>query len=805
MGLELRLVLRLFRRRPAFCLAVVATIGVALGAFTAIASLVYALLFEPLPFRQAERVVVVEAVVGQARGRLALREFRELSRDSRLLDGWSAYYRSQYNVTGNGTPAALTCTIGTSTLFDTLGVRPVLGDVWRQEEDFTRQYLVLLSHRLWQQRYGGRHDVVGSKIELDGAPYTVAGVLPRGFDFPVQTDIVRAVTDYNAPHVRRYSVIARLRPNVTIAQAQAELDGFSSQFAAEYPDANTGVRLEAMLLRDAYVGRARPFLWLLLIAAALLLAIACINVTSLLLSHTLSSSGDIAVRLALGAERRHLVRQSVLESLTLATLGAIGGALLARVALQTMSTMVRSNLPPWFRAEIPPAVWLAAAATTVLVAVVVGLVPALEALRTNISSHLRQDANRSAGSMRQQRLRRGLLAGQAAFAALLLVVAGVLVDGLRDLLRLDPGFDSRGVLTFRVDPPFVRYPDIATTSEFYRRAIDSLLSQPGIEAAGTNSVIPFANLDVTSPRVAAEGRTAPGEEPFAHLQIVDPHYFRAMGIPLQRGRGFDRTDDRSALAVAVISARTARRLWSGDDPIGRRLRVVWNQDGTTAGGGTSLSLTVVGIVGDVRFSGIDDELGLDVYAPNTQLFAGDSYFVVRSRTTAGAVERAIRPAIDAVDRDQSVFDVQSIDARIAGVLWQHRVAALALGVFGAIALGLAVFGTYAVTAHTVAASGREIGIRLALGSPSRRLIWLVARRWLLPVFVGVATGLALGAALSEIFGGLLGVAGRPSAAAAGLLPVVLVLASVTACIVPVYRAVITVRLVDVLKDSPPGG
>lgn len=798
---DLRTVVRLFHRRPGFCLAIVLTLGVALGAFTAIASLVYALLLAPLPFTHADRVVVIDAVVGRERGHLALREYQELARESRLFDGWSAYYRSQYNVTGGGAPEALTCTIATSTMFDVLGVRPLLGDMWRPEHDFTRQYLVMLSHRVWQQRYGGRSDIAGSTIVMDGASYTVTGVLPDGFDYPLQTDVFRATTDYNAAHVRRYSAIARLRPDVTVAQAQGELDAFSSRFAAMYPDTNMGVRLQATRLRDAYVGGARPFLWLLLAAAMLLLFIAGVNVTNLLLSRALSASGDAAIRLAIGAERRHLVRQSILEAVALAAMGVVLGSVVAGIGLRTITAMVRSDLPPWFDADISPVVWLAAIGVALAVALGAGLVPALEASRTDIERVLRQETGRSAGSRRQQRFRRVLIAGQAAFATLLLVAAGVLIGGVRDLLRLDTGFDPRRVLTFRTDPPFVRYPDIPTTSEFYRRAVESLLAQPGVEAVGTNTVLPFSPLDGSSPRLVAEGRTVPGDEPFANLQIVDPHYFQAMGIPLHRGRGFERTDDQAAPPVAIVSARTARRLWAADDPIGRRVQVVWNQDGIGTGGGTPLSLTVVGIVGDVRFSGIDDVTGFDVYAPNTQLFAGDSYFIVRSRTTADAVRRSIRPAIDAVDRDQSFFDVQPMETRIASVLWQHRVVALILAVFGGIALGLAALGTYAVTAHAVAAARREMGIRLALGSSEVGLLWLVGRQWLLPVAGGMLAGLTLGVVVARLLAMMVGPIGRPDVILPAMLPLALGLATTAACIVPVWRVLRSVRLVDALRDS----
>ncbi len=798
---DLRVAARMFGHRPGFCGAMILTLAIATGAATAIFSLVNALILRPLPFADPDRLVEVDAIVAGDEGRLSLLEYRDLARDARTFESWGAYYRSQYNVTGGGPPENLTCTISTSTLFGVLGIQPLYGEVWPEREDFTRQYLVVLSHHVWQQRFGGRIDIIGSTITMDGAPYRVTGVLPEGFGYPLRTDVFRATTDYNAPHLRRYSVVARIRASASLTDAQAELDAFAARFAQAYPQTNIGVALRATPIRDAYIGRARPFVWLLAGAVALLVAISFVNVMNLLVSRAIASSGESAVRLALGATRRHLVRQSVVEALLLTAIGGILGIAGARSAVAGLMAMVRVDLPPWFGIGIDGPVLAFTIGFTLLTALAVGLLPALQARTTDIERALRQQTARAVGTHRQQRARQVLLAGQVTLAAVLLVVAGVFASTLRALLRINPGFDASRTITFRVDPPFVRYPDIVTTSEFYRRATEALAGVPGVVAAGANTYLPFSGRDITSTRISVEGRRTgrPDEEPFANVQLVDPGYFSAMQIPLLRGRVFELTDRESATPVAIVSARTARRLWSGQDPVGRRIRLVWNQSGVSSGGGTDLWLTVVGVVADVRFSSVESETNLDVYAPHMQLFAGDSYFVVRTRMDPNGVRAQVRGALDRVDSDQSFFDVETMGDRLKGSIWQHRVASSVLLIFAAIALCLAVIGTYAVTAQAVASQRHEIGVRLALGSSYVSIVRLVFQRWLVPVAAGVLLGMLIGTAAAQLLASAIGVRQSADLLAPAAVPLILASAAMVACYIPVRRTLKRVTLTDALR------
>jgi putative ABC transport system permease protein len=801
---NLRLALRLFRLRPGFSLAIVMTLAIGLGAATAIFSLVYALLLRPLPFATPDQLIVIDAVVSGETGRLALREYRDLARDSRTIDMYAAYYRSQYNVADGGVPETLSCTITSSTLFTALGITPVQGGIWSRAEDFTRQHAVVISHRLWRQRFAARADIAGQTIVMDGAPYRVVGVMPEGADYPLQTDVFRAVTDYNAPHVRAYSVLARLRPGATLREAQAELDAFASRFAAMYPDTNRGVQLRATMLRDAYVGRARPFVLLLLGAVALLLLIACANVGNLLLSRAVGRRGDVAVRLALGATRRQLIGQSLAESLVLAGAGAVAGVLAAHVSVPALMALVQRDLPPWLEVRIDAVVLTFAVVVTLAMALAIGITPAWQASAVDVERALRQNSGRTAGSRRQYRSRRWLVAAQTALAALLLIAAGVLVSGLRELVSRDPGFRVESVMTFRVDPPYSRYADVQTTAEFYRRAEERIGRIPGVTAVGANNRLPFSALDLASPRVSIEGRSQgrADEEPFVNLQLVDGGYFNAMGIRLRAGRLLDERDSVSATQstplVAVISERTARRFWGEDSPLGKRLRLTWNNNGVSRAGGTDLWLTVVGIVSNVRFQGLDDESGLDVYAAHRQLFAGDSYIVVRSASAPQTLGPQLAAAVRDVDPEQAIFDLRVMQARVNASIWQQRLASAVLMLFAGIALALASFGTYAVTAHAVVAQRRDLAVRLALGSSASRITTMVLRQWGVPVLLGTLAGTVLGLAFARALSGVFDMPAHgllPSLA----LPIVLIAAAALACIVPVVRVTRRLTLTDVLR------
>lgn len=799
MWTDLRVALRLPLRQPSWAAAIVITLAVGIGANTAVFSLVEALVLRPLPFDQPHELFFVDAVVGGEPGHISKREYRELARTAQVVQEYAAYYPSQYNIVGP--PAALTAAIGTSNLFSLLGVRMLYGDTWGAAVDFQREYRVVLSHGLWRQRFGGRTDIVGQPIVMDGGTYRVSGVLAAGVDYPARTDVFRSITDYDGDHVRRLWVVGRLRDGQTLAAAQGELDRMSAHFESLYPDTNRSVRLRARPLADLYIGAAKPYLLLLPAAVALLLVIACANVANLLLSRALARGGEIAVRMALGADWRHLARLSILEALVLAVPGAALGILLARWSLQALMAMVRTDLPAWFDVRID----LAALAFTVVVAaataLAVGLVPALHARRLSLEQPLRQESGRNIGPKGSRLWRAAMVGAQAALAAVLLVSATVFVLGLRNLQRTDVGFDAGGLSTFRTDPPYSRYATIAQTSTFYRQAIERLKMRPGILDAASNQRIPFALMEAASPRVSLESQSAAdaGAQPFVNFQIISPGYFEVMRIPLRAGRAFTEFDTGEAPLVAVISERAARRFWGDQDPIGRRFSMAWNQSGTGTTGGDSILLTVVGVAGNVRANGMQAEPGLDVYAPYTQAFAGDSFFVVRTSLNPDAIADEIPRAIAAVDPEQSYFGVMPMTERVAASMWQQQVAGTLLAVFAGVAFVLAVVGVHAVTSYAVEMRKAEMGIRLALGADFATVVKTMIGQSLVPVTVGLATGLVAGGFAAAAIAGRLPVGVWSAGSAAVVPPLVLWVVAAVAAALPAIRTVRRTDLPAVLR------
>jgi putative ABC transport system permease protein len=619
---DLRHAARALLRRPGFSASVIVTLSLTVGANVAIFAAVYAMLFRPLPFPDADRLIAIEVEGGGSSGKLAGREVRDIAHDSQTIADFATFYPSQYNVTGGGLPESLVTTIGTSNLFRVFGVQMLHGASWSPALDWTSaQYTVVLGHSLWQQRYGSDPSIVGRTVKLDGADYLVTGVLPPGFDYPVQARLYRAVSGYTTSAARRFTGVARLKPGITLSEVRAELDGFSTRFGQQYPDTNRGLRFVARPLRDIFVGPIKPYLGLLAVAVLFVLLLACANIANLMLSRTLSLRSELALRTAIGASVGRIVRHVMAEAIVLAVLGGAGGFLLGVGAVRAMTTIVRLQLPSWLevRMEWPVAVFTALVAG--LAAVVVAALPAFQASRAEAREALGEGSRRVAGSRRQQLILRTLVSVQVATAVVLLTGATLMVRTVIALTHVNPGFRSERLITFRTDPPWTRYGGTEPIASFYRRALARLHELPGVSAAAIDQHLPFGGIADTTRTVMVEGRStaaSAADRPFMNYQVISPNYFVVTGIPLISGRPLSVDDRIGAMPVCLINERAAKTFWPGQEPIGKRLTTMWRVDGTGTSTDVEVQLTVVGVVGDVRFDGLAAGPGMDLYTSMEQ-------------------------------------------------------------------------------------------------------------------------------------------------------------------------------------------
>ncbi len=760
---DLRHAFRMLARRPVFAMTAILTLALGIGVTSAVFTVVNALLLRPLPFVDPERLVVVETRVAGERGKIALREFKALTRETAILDDVAAYYPSQYNVTGGGRPEAIPTTIGTHNLLRVLGLTPVVGSMWHAEVDFTRQFIVVLGHGLWQRRFGGDPQIVGKKIRLDVAEYEVVGVAPPGADFPDRAEAFRSITDFNAEDQRRLWVVGRIRSDLTVEQARDRLAPFSQAMTARYPASNTGVTFELASIRDAHVGAARPFLWLLLGVVVFVLIIACANVGNLLLARASERQTELAIRGALGAGRGRLVRQLLTETLLLSMLGGLAGLALLAVTLRSLSVIIQPQLPIWMTIDLDARVVVFTLTAMVLTGLLAGVGPVMTLSDAQQLSALGGSGKGAVGGG-HRRFRQAFTVVQIAVALPLLAGAGLMTKSFWRLQEIDLGFRPDGRLTFRADPPYGKYNDIARTSWFYKRALEELRALPGVVDAATNQNMPIALLpDAISRTVFVEGQppVQDGRQPFVAVQPVSPRYFSVMGITLHAGRDFTEHDVESAPLVAIVNERFARLYWPGQDPIGRRLRLEGTVSALVATSSTGQVvvaelpwLTIVGVAGNVKHANVIGPEGLDVYVPHAQFFAGDTHFIVRSTQSPDLLRQQAMQAIWNVDPDQSVFAMQPMTAYISDAVWQQRLSGRLFGVFAALALLLAVIGLYGVMAQTVAQRTREIGLRMALGASGtdvkRAVLGESARLTLAGSAIGLASALVLVRALTHL-------------------------------------------------------
>ncbi len=767
---DLRFAIRQLRKTPGFALTTILTLALGIGATTGIFSLVNAVLLRPLPFPEPERLVTLlheNHVFGLgAATRVSYPDFFDWRSQNHSFSAMASYRDEQFVLTNVGDAQSLQGQTVSSEFFRVLGVHPAMGRDFTLADEKPGQHNVMLSYELWRSTFGSRPDIVGKTITLNHS-YIVAGVMPRGFSFPIQnpapqlwttlaTDAIDPDGDKPATENRGENmllVIGRLKPGVTLAQARAEMNVIERNLAAKYPDSDkhyTSATIKPVL--ESLVGDTRPAFRVLLAAVSLLLLIACANVAGLLLARSSKRRMEIALRAALGASRVEIIRQLLVESILLSVLGGGLGLVLSTLFLQTMLHFVAQSVPRLDTVSIDATVLVFTLVASVITGLLFGVFPAWRMSRLDPSLALRDGSRSVTAGRGQHRLHAALVIGETALGLILLIGSGLFIRSFVSTLSVNPGFDRRNVLTSAVD-----YPDrpdgkpyANKVVQFYDQLLPRIATLPGVKSVAAGWPLPFSDGHIGI-GFDIEGRpTAPGDEPIVSLAIATPNLFNTLHIPILRGRDFASTDSGTAPYVAIVSESFARKYFPNEDAIGKHITPGIN-DGVHKKG----SHEIIAVVGDVKQHSLTKDVDPQLYLPFTQTAFTSPSLVIRAAGDPVALIPAVRAQIKSLDRDIPLYHVATLDDLVADAASQPRFQMLLLSSFAAMALLLSAIGLYAVLSYTVAQRTNEMGLRMALGARRADLLTLILRRGLLLAGAGVAVGVAGSAVLTRFVSSML--------------------------------------------------
>jgi putative ABC transport system permease protein len=796
---------RMLRKAPAFTLVAVLTLGLGIGANTAIFGIVNAVIIRPLPYPNPEQLVVIWETDSNRkiiRGTAPPADFLDFRSQNQTLQSIAAYQSWFFNLTGAGDPEQLPGVHVSPSFFSMLGVTPALGRAFRPDEDSPgHDNVVILSHATWEGHFGGDPNVVGRGVIIDQKPYTVIGVLPAGFSllgFGQHLDLwmpLSIATDEIRRDNPSLIMFGRLKDGVTLAQANADLSTISHRLSMEYPATNQGTGVRVVNMHDEINRRVGNPLLILLALVGLVLLIACANVANLTLSRSAGRQREVAIRSALGAKRFRLVRQLLTESILLGLLGGAFGLLFAYGAFSLLPVVLpppgtAGGLPHegWIGVNLP--VLLFTFLIAILTGVIFGLAPAFQFSRPDLAESLKE-GGRGSSSGRQSRLTRNLLVVvEVALSVVLLIGAGTLIRGLRSMLNQDMGFNPKNVLSFQVWLPVERYPLATQASEFFNQAIERMRHLPGVQSASAIDYLPltgwtdYATFDI-------EGRPAPPprQEFVAHYRVIDAQYFQTLQIPLVGGRYFADADTATAPGVGIINQALAKHYWPNQNAIGQRIRahLIQSKSAPYRPLISDQWITIVGIVGDLKDRTFGEDPG-ELYLPYTQAPSRIMRMVLRSSVPPDSLAPSARQVIFSLDKNQPVTATQSMEDLLASSMSTETLNAKLLTFFALLALSLAAIGIYGVISYGVQQRTHEIGIRIALGAQRGDVIRLIVgqgvRLMLAGVFVGIAGSYALSTVLAGLMFGVKSVDIPSSAIAIAILAVV----AIAACYVPARRA-----------------
>jgi putative ABC transport system permease protein len=793
---DLRFGARMLRKQPGFTLIAVLTLALGIGANTAIFTVVNALLLRPLPYPAADRLAVVATTMRRERVEVrstSYPDFISWRDQNTYFEQIAARTSNSFSLLSGNEPERVNGELVSANYFSLLGVRAVQGRAFLPEEDRTpdAQRVALVGYGLWQRRFGGAPNLVGKTIQLSDGNYTVVGIMPEGFRgisdradlwLPMMmTSAVRVASDLQIRDQRWLSTVARLKPGVSLRQAQTEMDTLARRLEQTHPNTNANRGALVTPLHEQLFGNMQLMLWILLGAVGCVLLVACANVANLLLQRAATRRKETAIRLALGATSGRLIRQLLTESLLLALCGGALGVLVAFWSADFLVALSPITFPSFVKLNVDARVLSFSLLISVLTGVLFGLAPALQAAKPMLNEVLKDSGRGTSGGLGRSRLLGSLVVSEIALALVLLVGAGLMIRSLQRLQAVDPGFDSKRLLTMSFSLPAQKYPR-AQIGAFNQQLRERLRAMPGVQAVALSSDLPLSG-DTSAGPIELEGQPAASADTEIRMyrHRVTPQFFSTFGIPLVKGRDFTADDQAQAPGVVIISEALAKRYWPGADPIGKRFR---------ESGSENPWVSIVGVVADIKYRGLPQNPNSDpdVYFPLLQRPTSNLSLAVRTEADPANLTAAIRSELQKLDPNLPVYGITTMAQQVARQTTQARFSTWLLGIFGALALLLSAVGIYSVMAYAVEQRTHEVGIRMALGARASDVLRLVIKQGMRLALLGVALGVGAALALTQLMKGLLfGVAAADPLTYAGIA-FLLTAVALLACWLPARRA-----------------
>ena len=799
---DFRFALRRITKAPGFALTTVLTIALGIGATTTMFSVINAVLLRPLPFPEPNRLVAAGSVdvrrstPSNSPDSMSYPDFFDWRSQNKSFSGLASYHDTYVTLTGTGDPKHLDGEIVSADFFNVLGIQPEIGRGVSLDDEKPGAHVVVLSHELWQSAFGSDRDIVGRSITLDNNSYTVIGVMPRGFSFPIQNPAPALwtslgddaydpdgdpITGQRGAHL--LGAVGRLKPAVSVEQATADVSVIAQRLASEYPKSNTHFNSGLVVPQiDAIVGDTRPALRVLFAAVALLLLIACANVAGLLLARASRRRWEVAVRSALGASRAEIVRQMLAESLALSLLGGIVGVILSELLLHAVVGLLPADLPRSGNISLDATVLAFAVAVSVLTGPLFGILPALRVARVDPSTALR-DGTRSATTGRaQHRLQNALVIAEMAIGLVLLIGSGLLIRSFIRVLQVDPGFDRSNVLTASMALPDSQYPHDKQI-QFYEQLLPRLRSLPGVVSVTAGWPLPVSPNGM---RISfdIEGRPLPeGERNGARVSLVEPEYFKTMRIPILQGREFLESDTTKSPAVVIVNQAFAKAYFPGENPVGKHIT-----PGLRDGVVNDVPRQIIAVVGDVKASRLTADIVPEYYLPYSQAAIFSLRLAIRTAVDPVTLIPAVRAQVGQIDKDLPLFQVHTMEEAVTQAAAQQRFQALLLSCFAAVALLLSAVGLYGLLSYLVTQRTLEIGVRIAVGAQRTNVLRMILSRGMSLAMIGVGIGVAASVAMTGLMRKMLfGV--RPlDTVTFVVVSAVLLLVALAACSAPALRA-----------------